>query len=264
MNEELCFRIEVPDESQQSAKWDEPQPVAARREMTLAALGHDLYEDSDILPADVEAKYGKAVNRLIEGVTERAGVAEFVARVASAPEEARLVKLCDGIDNYGGLVENGLLRADPAKWVEIVRRQMEPMFSGIEAVPFRQYPVAGKWLSQELAKKREAFWVAGRIAFMCFCEGGATLAADGPRWKRSRGPRLASCEGRQTNFAVGMPKQCYLPQGDNGVPASEAFGRSLNGAVLPECTSNSLRCVAFAASTSSGYGRSVTSTKPML
>lgn len=140
----------------------EPQPVAERREMTLAALGHDLYEDSKISPTDVEATYGKEVDRLIEGVTERAGVAEFVARVESGPEEARLIKLCDGIDNYGGLVENGLLRANPAKWVEIVRRQMEPMFSGIERVPFQKYPFAGKWLSQELIKRREAFWAVVR------------------------------------------------------------------------------------------------------
>jgi hypothetical protein len=136
----------------------EPQPVAGRREMILAALGHDLYEDSAIRPADVAAKYGREVDRLIEGVTERAGVTEFVGRVASGPEGARLIKLCDGIDNYGGLVENGLLRADPAKWVEIVRRQMEPMFSRIESVPFHEYPVAGKWLCQELLKRRGEFW----------------------------------------------------------------------------------------------------------
>ena len=126
--------------------------------MTLAALGHDLYEDSKISPAYVEATYGKEVDQLIEGVTERVSVAEFVARVASGPEEARLIKLGDGIDNYGGLVENGLLRADPAKWVEIGRRQMEPMFSRIEGIPFLKFPAAGHWLSQELMKRRDAFW----------------------------------------------------------------------------------------------------------
>jgi hypothetical protein len=140
----------------------EPQPVPARRELILAALGHDLYEDSAIRRADLEATYGKEVDQLIEAVTERAGVTEFVTRVASGPEEARLIKLCDGIDNYGGLVEHGLLQADPAKWVDSVRRQMEPMFSSIETVPFVKYPVAGQWLSQELGKRREAFWALVR------------------------------------------------------------------------------------------------------
>src|ERR1700722_16031856 len=61
----------------------EPQPVSGRQEMILAALGHDLYEDSDIPRSEVVAGYGIEVDRLIEGMTERAGVAEFVERVAS-------------------------------------------------------------------------------------------------------------------------------------------------------------------------------------
>jgi hypothetical protein len=140
----------------------EPQPVSGRREMVLAALGHDLYEDSKIPRAEVVADYGTEVDRLIEAVTEKTSVTEFVARVASGLEEARLIKLCDGIDNYGGLIENGLLRDEPDKWVKTVRRQMEPMFSRIERLPYPKYPVAGEWLSQELAKKREAFWAVVR------------------------------------------------------------------------------------------------------
>ena len=136
----------------------EPVTVAGRREMLLAALGHDLYEDSAIPSADVAAEYGSEVDWLIAAVTERAGVVEFVERVASGPEEVRLIKLADGIDNYGSLVEDGLLRYDPAMWVETVRRQMEPMFSRIEGIPFVKYPVAGKWLGEALTARREAFW----------------------------------------------------------------------------------------------------------
>ena len=66
------------------------------------------------------------------------------------------------IDNYGGLVEKGLARAAPAKWLEVVRRQMEPMFSRIEGILFKEYPVAGGWLTQELTKKREEFWAVIR------------------------------------------------------------------------------------------------------
>jgi hypothetical protein len=140
----------------------EPWPVPARRDLILAALGHDLYEDTAIQRADVVGAYGKEVDQLIEGVTERAGVTEFAERVATGSEGARLIKLCDGIDNYGGLVEKGLARAAPAKWLEVVRRQMEPMFSRIEGILFKEYPVAGGWLTQELTKKREEFWAVIR------------------------------------------------------------------------------------------------------
>jgi hypothetical protein len=136
----------------------EPAPVALRREMILAALGHDLYEDTKIKRADVLADYGSDVDRLIEAVTERSSVAEFVERVASGPEEPRLIKLADGIDNYGGHIGKGLLRVDPATWVEIVRKKMEPMFSRIAGVPFRQYTAAGSSLARQLEAEREAFW----------------------------------------------------------------------------------------------------------
>lgn len=136
----------------------EPGPVAARREMILAALGHDLYEDSEIPPSDVIA-FGADVDQLIRVVTEeKDGVGPYVERVAVGPEEARLIKLCDGADNYGGLVEKNLVSAEPAKWVRVVRKHMEPMFSRLASIPFARYPVAGAWLSQLLAEKRERFW----------------------------------------------------------------------------------------------------------
>lgn len=138
----------------------EPCQGEAWRVMTLAALGHDLYEDSNIDPARVAAEYGPGVDLLIEAVTERAGVAEFVERVATGPEEARLIKLADGIDNYDGLVRSGLVRLDPATWVEVVRKQMEPMFSRIVGLPFRRYPQAGEWLAEQVAEHRERFWAA--------------------------------------------------------------------------------------------------------
>jgi hypothetical protein len=109
-------------------------------------------------PAEIESDYGAEVSQLIEGVTERAGVSELVERVAAGPEEARLIKLCDGIDNYTGLVDNGLLRTEPVRWLDTVRRQMEPMFSRIDGIAFTKYPAAGAWLSQELKDCRERFW----------------------------------------------------------------------------------------------------------
>jgi hypothetical protein len=142
----------------------EPAPIAGRREMVLAALGHDLYEDSAIPPKDIVAGYGEEVDRLIRGLTEQGGdIRGYVERVASGPEEVRLIKLCDGIDNYGGLVEKGFVQSKPAWAVNAVRKHMEPMFSRLEGIPFRKFSVAGPWLNQILADKREQFWE-------CICE----------------------------------------------------------------------------------------------
>jgi len=131
--------------------------VAARRDMILAALGHDLYEDSKIPQAEI-LKFGKEVDQLIRALTEeKDGVGPYVERVASGPEEARLIKLCDGADNYGGLVQSKLVHKNPAKWVKVVRTHMEPMFNRLEAIQFQIFP-AGAWLSRVLTEKREQFW----------------------------------------------------------------------------------------------------------
>jgi hypothetical protein len=143
----------------QALNLDQPA-VTARRDMILAALGHDLYEDSKIPQAEI-LRFGKEVDQLIRVLTEeKDGVGPYVERVAAGPEEARLIKLCDGADNYRGLVQKGLVNADPSKWVRIVRLHMEPMFSRIDVIPFQKYPNAGAWLKQVLADKREHFWAA--------------------------------------------------------------------------------------------------------
>lgn len=138
----------------------EPAMAAAeRRDLILAALGHDLYEDSAIRPRDLAAEFGAHVDRLIRGMTEEEdGVAAYVERVESGPEEVRLIKLCDGIDNYGGLVENGLVQEDPQRWLAVAREQMEPMFGRLANIPFRHYLAAGAFLAEEVARRRERFW----------------------------------------------------------------------------------------------------------
>src|SRR4051812_39002815 len=69
----------------------EPSAIAARRDMILAALGHDLYEDSEISQAEILKaeilKFGKEVDQLIRALTEESdGVGPYVERVASGPE----------------------------------------------------------------------------------------------------------------------------------------------------------------------------------
>ena len=110
---------------------------------------------------------------------------------------------------------------------------------------------------------------AWRVEDAAVHQGGVALLGPPKGSVRSQLETSDFTAVRRFEFCDGMLPQSVAHQidfshGDEGVPASEAFGRSLNGGVLPKCTSSSLWCVVFAASTSSGYGRSVTSTKPIL
>lgn len=130
-------------------------------EMILAALGHDLYEDVRPKPVNRVSEFGTRVDALISALTEdkKHGVSEFVERVATGPEEAILIKLCDGISNYGGLVAKDKLRDHPGGTLrKIVEEKMEPMFSRLEDREFSRYPNAGNLLAKDLETKRRQFW----------------------------------------------------------------------------------------------------------
>jgi len=71
-------------------------------DLYLAALGHDLYEDTKTMPADVRQRFGARVDTFIEGMTNRSGDddrADYEARMTTAREEIRLIKLADLVDN---------------------------------------------------------------------------------------------------------------------------------------------------------------------
>jgi hypothetical protein len=131
--------------------------------MILAALGHDLYEDEKrkIRPPDMlKRKYGSAVHQLIQLVTEDGDkpLSAYVEQVATGPEEAILIKLCDGISNYRGLVRKRKLQEKPQYWIDIVQKKMEPMFSRLDGFEFKTYRAAGPSLAQQLQTRREQFW----------------------------------------------------------------------------------------------------------
>jgi (p)ppGpp synthase/HD superfamily hydrolase len=71
-------------------------------DLLLAALGHDLYEDTTIDPKEIHENYGDRVHELIRFLTNEDGDdnrARYVAKMASAPEEAKLIKLADIVEN---------------------------------------------------------------------------------------------------------------------------------------------------------------------
>jgi hypothetical protein len=80
----------------------ETPPKEALAVLLCAALGHDLLEDTSAKEKEVEDIAGRESVKLIEFLTNRLGddhPLPYVTQVASAPEEARLIKLCDLTDN---------------------------------------------------------------------------------------------------------------------------------------------------------------------
>lgn len=70
--------------------------------LLLAALGHDLYEDTDIELSIIRDQFGEQVDLYISLLTNKLGNEhwkEYIPALASLPEEAALIKLADLNDN---------------------------------------------------------------------------------------------------------------------------------------------------------------------
>lgn len=80
-------------------------------EETLAAAAlHDVVEDTDVTPADLEADFGPRVARLVDRLTHAQGLKPdertrvILESLADAPLEALVIKLADRLDNASEMV----------------------------------------------------------------------------------------------------------------------------------------------------------------
>ncbi|MBI4022900.1 bifunctional (p)ppGpp synthetase/guanosine-3',5'-bis(diphosphate) 3'-pyrophosphohydrolase [Candidatus Berkelbacteria bacterium] len=129
-----------------------PEPVAYE-DFHLAALGHDLYEDTEVTRAEIIDAFGPRVDELIEALTNRQGddhQAAYHRQIATGPEEARLIKLCDLIDNTLSVAE-----ALPELGQDWVKNTFLPIVSGMQTVvlaaTYPTFPVTGRVLGELLA-----------------------------------------------------------------------------------------------------------------
>lgn len=83
-------------------------------DLLLAAIGHDLYEDTQINPKDIEKQFGIKVHSLIVGMTNYEGDNDrnkYLTKIKKSSEEIRLIKICDMIENMissaYGIHDNG-------------------------------------------------------------------------------------------------------------------------------------------------------------
>lgn len=79
-------------------------PLGLRGEVAVAALLHDVVEDTPTGLAQIRSLFGGTVAWIVDGVTRRPGenYMDFVLR-AAAEEDSRIVKLADNTHNLSGL-----------------------------------------------------------------------------------------------------------------------------------------------------------------
>lgn len=125
--------------------------------LVLAGLGHDLYEDTKILPQEIRENFGEKVDGLIAEDTNRFGdgqVALYAEKLKSVSELALLIKFADLCDNYGtggsAVSENGYEWTKDFLW-PILETQWEV----VKDLSFVQFPKTADFLKQAVAVNRE-------------------------------------------------------------------------------------------------------------
>jgi hypothetical protein len=79
-----------------------PGDEALARDIYLAAQGHDLFEDTAVTPDAVREAFGERVCLFMQQMTNEGGDADraaYLAKMRAAPDEVRLIKLADLLDN---------------------------------------------------------------------------------------------------------------------------------------------------------------------
>lgn len=90
---------------------------AERKIIPIAALGHDILEDTKAKEADVVEVFGNRGLELIRGMTNWLGDGNhkpYIEAMAKAEEAVRLIKLADSFDNFTSVAYNLTLLGE--KW----------------------------------------------------------------------------------------------------------------------------------------------------
>lgn len=86
-------------------------------DVAVAAILHDVVEDTDATIAEIEELFGETVANIVAEVTDDKTLTrgeckrDQVERIGKASDAAKLIKICDKIDNCAGLFSNA-----PPKW----------------------------------------------------------------------------------------------------------------------------------------------------
>jgi (p)ppGpp synthase/HD superfamily hydrolase len=114
---------------------------AQRQIISIAALGHDLLEDTQATKAQIKNIFGERGFSLIEGMTNVHGDsnhAPYIRAMKGASEEVRLIKLADLYDNVSSVAHTLPLLGK--KWTtSFFLPIVVPMFAAVKRTKFRKY-----------------------------------------------------------------------------------------------------------------------------
>jgi (p)ppGpp synthase/HD superfamily hydrolase len=125
------------------------------RTLYLAALGHDLFEDTEVKKSEVEKYWGMEVVNLITLLTNMRGdkdFTEYIEILSKSEEDVRLIKLVDIISN----LNNSLKTFDELDkkwvasfWIPLLDQYNEKLLP----VPWNKYKHLASSLTQEIKGK---------------------------------------------------------------------------------------------------------------
>ncbi len=129
-------------------------------DLLVASLLHDTLEDSDILtPEVIDYNFGAYVSFLVETLTKEIRIEdgplreqidrEYVERLRHSPEECKIIKLSDRLDNMRCLEFN--LKRNPYKYVKETSEHYIPMAEEAENLHL-------KYLLKEIKAERNKFF----------------------------------------------------------------------------------------------------------
>jgi len=108
----------------------------------LAALGHDLLEDTGVTGDELEGSFGKKCLQLIKELTNKGGdnhTEAYVRQMSTASEEARLIKYADLCDNLFHASYGARLLGVP--WMHnYFLPIVDPMREALDLTGFQKFP----------------------------------------------------------------------------------------------------------------------------
>jgi (p)ppGpp synthase/HD superfamily hydrolase len=119
-----------------------------RKDIYLAALGHDILEDTPATKEDILTVFGERQYSIIFGMTNEWGddnVLPYVKKVSIAEEGVRLIKLSDLLDNITSVTYN--IAVLKPEWVDrFFLPVVTPMKDAVLETEFTLYPQTAQQL----------------------------------------------------------------------------------------------------------------------
>lgn len=149
-----CWRVGMLlDAATHDAEEGSEENGRERQELLLAGFCHDVVEDTKATVNDINQWHGSRVALIVEHLTDDGDLDRYVEHVAAAPEDARLVKLADLIDNYNRLAHKGC--DNNIDWLrKNALNRMEPMADAMLATRFHRWKRTGESLQRQLRTTR--------------------------------------------------------------------------------------------------------------